>query len=52
MVKAFAVQLLEEHLAGKTVEQLSQETGIPAERIQMRLEAAVEYLRRSRGKAA
>ena len=44
--KPFAVQLLEEHRNGKTVEQLVLETGIPAERIEMRLSAATAYLQR------
>ena len=42
----FALQLLEEHLDGKTVEQLSREMGIPPERIEMRLRAATFYLQR------
>ncbi len=46
MLKPFALQLLEEHRNGKTVEQLSRETGIPADRIEMRLKAAVAYLER------
>jgi hypothetical protein len=45
-VTPFAVQLLEEHRDGKSVEELSSETGIPAERIEMRLNAAADYLRR------
>jgi hypothetical protein len=42
----FAVYLLEEHRNGKTVEQLVHETGIPSERIEMRLNAAAAYLQR------
>ena len=42
----FALQLLEEHLDGKTVEQLSRELGIPSERIEIRLNAATAYLLR------
>ncbi len=41
-----ALQLLEQHWTGKTVEQLSLETGIPPERIEMRLHAAEVYLQR------
>ena len=46
MRKPFAVLLLEECRKGKSVEQLSRETGIPAERIEMRLIAAAAYLER------
>ena len=42
----FALQLLEEHLDGKTVEQLSRELGIPSQRIEIRLNAATAYLLR------
>ncbi len=42
----FAVQLLEECRKGKTVEQLSGETGIPADRIETRLKGAAGYLER------
>jgi hypothetical protein len=44
--RPFALQLLEQHWNGKTVEQLSCETGIPSERIEMRLRAAMAYLQR------
>ncbi len=43
----FAVKLLEEHRSGKSVEELSRETGIPAERIEMRLRAAATFLKRT-----
>jgi hypothetical protein len=43
-VKPFALHLLEEHWNGKTVEQLARETGITAERIEIRLEVATAYL--------
>ena len=43
----FAVYLLKEHQKGKAVETLSRETGIPAERIEMRLRAASVYLNRA-----
>lgn len=42
----FALQLLEQHWNGKTVEQLSRETGIPSDRVEMRLNAAEVYLQR------
>ncbi len=42
--KPFALQLLEQHWQGKSVEQLSRETEIPPERIEMRLKAAMAYL--------
>ena len=42
----FALQLLEEHWNGKTVEQLSREKDIPPERIEIRLRAATDYLQR------
>jgi hypothetical protein len=47
--KPLAVHLLEEHRNGKTVEQLASETGIPSERIEMRLNAAKPYLQRLSG---
>ena len=43
----FAVELLEEHRNGKSVEELSRETGIPADRIEMRLKAAATFLKRN-----
>ncbi len=46
-VEPFAVYLLKEHQKGKTVEVLSRETGIPVERIEMRLRAANLYLNRA-----
>ena len=49
-VKPFALQLLEHHRNGKTVEQLSREMGIPSERIEMRLNAATAYLQRLSGR--
>jgi len=42
----FALQLLEQYWKGKTIEQLSRETGIPADRVGMRLNAAELYLQR------
>ena len=48
-LKPFALQLLEEHRNGKSVEELSRETGIPAERIGMRLSAAADFLERTSG---
>jgi len=42
----FALQLLEKHWNGKTVEQLTRETGIPSDRMNMRLNAADLYLQR------
>ena len=44
--KPFAIQLLEQYRKGKTVEQLSRDTGIPSERIEMRLNVATAYVRR------
>jgi hypothetical protein len=44
-VEPFALSLLKEYQSGKTVEALSREMGIPAERIEMRLKAAAAYLR-------
>ena len=41
-----ALQLLEQYWNGKTIEQLSRETGIPADRVGMRLSAAEAYLQR------
>ena len=49
-VKPFALQLLEQHRNGKTVEQLSREMGIPSERIEMRLNAATAHLQRLSGR--
>jgi hypothetical protein len=48
-LQPFALELLEEHRNGKSVEELSRETGIPAERIGMRLSAAVDFLERTSG---
>ncbi len=45
--RPFALELLEEHRNGKSVEELSRETGIPAERIEMRLRAAAAFLKRT-----
>ncbi len=39
----FALRLLKEYQRGKPVETLSLETGIPPERIEMRLKAATAY---------
>ena len=47
--KPFAIQLLEQHSSGKTAEQLARETGIPVERIEMRLRAAMAHLLRVLG---
>ena len=44
-VEPFALGLLKEYRRGKTVEALSREMGIPAERIEMRLKVAAAYLR-------
>jgi hypothetical protein len=41
----YALYLLKEYQRGKTVEGLSRETGITAERIEMRLKAAAAYIR-------
>ena len=43
MVKPLAIQLYEEHRSGKTARQLAQETGIPVERIKLRLRVAAAY---------
>ncbi len=40
----FALQLFEEHRNGKSVKQLARETGIPADRVKVRLKAATAYL--------
>ena len=44
-VEPFALSLLKEYQRGKTVEALSRETGIAAERIEMRLKAAAAHIR-------
>lgn len=44
-VEPFALRLLKDYRRGKTVEALSREMGIPAERIEMRLRVATAYLR-------
>ena len=44
-VEPFALSLLKACQGGKTVEGLSRETGISAERIEMRLKAAAAYVR-------
>lgn len=48
MTDSFPIQLLRRHLSGATVEELAAETGIPSDRISMRLRAAVLSLH-SRG---
>lgn len=45
----FALQLLKQHWNGATVEQLSRETGIPPDRVEVRLKAAEGYLQRLSG---
>lgn len=50
--KPFAIQLLEQHQNGKSVEELSRDTGIPVERIEMRLKAAKAHLLRVLGVGA
>ena len=45
LVEPFALSLLKEYQRGKSVESLSREMGIPAERIKMRLKVATAYLR-------
>ncbi len=42
-MKPYAVYLLERFLAGESVEQLAATEGIPLERIQSRLDAAVRF---------
>jgi len=49
MVKPFAIELYEEYQSGKTAQQLAQETGIPLERIKLRLRAAAAHQKRSSG---
>jgi len=47
-VAPLAVELLEAYRNGKSVEELSNETGIPADRIEVRLRAAAVFLRRAK----
>ena len=49
MVKPFAIELYEEYQSGKTAQQLAQETGIPLERIKLRLRAAAAHQKRCNG---
>ena len=49
-VTPLAVELLEAYRNGKSVEELSSETGIPADRIEVRLRAAAAFLRRAKGR--
>ncbi|MFB3826673.1 MAG: hypothetical protein ACE15B_07880 [Bryobacteraceae bacterium] len=39
----FAIQLFRRFLQGETIAQLSQELGIPADRIEVRIRAAANY---------
>lgn len=43
-MKPFAVLLYEEHVAGKTADDLAREHDIPCERIEQRIRAARAYL--------
>jgi len=47
--RPFAIQLLEQHMNGETVEQLARDTGMPVERIEMRLRAATAHVLRLLG---
>ncbi len=48
----FAVELYKRYLNGETIDELSAELGIPADRITMRIQAAAEYVRRRQESAA
>ncbi len=46
MLEPFAIQIYRKYLEGATVEKLAAEYGISAERIEVRLRAAADYLSR------
>lgn len=50
MFRPFALKLYELHLGGKTAQQLSEETGIPLDRIEVRLRVAELYLNMERSR--
>jgi hypothetical protein len=52
MSKPFALELYRRYRAGETIEQLASDLGIPANRIEQRIRAAEEYLRRNSRVAA
>ncbi|HVX64980.1 MAG TPA: sigma factor-like helix-turn-helix DNA-binding protein [Bryobacteraceae bacterium] len=52
MREALAVELYRRYLGGETIEQLSAELGISAERIRQRLDAAAAHLVRKGQRAA
>jgi DNA-directed RNA polymerase specialized sigma24 family protein len=52
MLTPFALEIYRRYLNGETVAQLSEELGIPAKRIEQRLRAAEEYIRRRKELAA
>ncbi len=52
MREAFALQVYRKFLSGQTVQQLSAELGIPAERISQRIRAAQRFWASQRRRAA
>lgn len=44
VVKPFAIELYEQYLSGKTVEQLALENDIPRDRVELRLRAATNLI--------
>jgi DNA-directed RNA polymerase specialized sigma24 family protein len=52
MLTPFALELYYRYLKGASVEELSRELAIPVERIEQRLRAADEYIKRRKQPAA
>jgi hypothetical protein len=52
MCRPFALELYRRYRSGETIEQLASDLGIPANRIEQRIRAAEEYLRRNSKVAA
>lgn len=52
MVEAFAIQIYRRFLKGESIARLSEEFGIPAERIEQRIRAAQLHLERQPRRAA
>jgi hypothetical protein len=52
MYEPFALEIYRRFKRGESVEQLAAEFQIPRERIEMRIDAAIEYLERKQNRAA
>ncbi len=48
MPEPFAIQIYRRYASGETIEYIAEELGIPVERVEIRIRAAVLYLERQR----